>query len=638
MIALDSLNSGGGSGVNLAPIYQELNFLNDNLATVKNDVSALNIDLGTIKNDISNLNIDVDSIKTQITNLNDEVNDLNAHDVFLFGPDDSWTTLSTYSGFLPDIYNIITQGGGGELNTELNYNFNANYDAVELADIEAKAISYNNIYKNRIELIGNLNFAELFALNNTKINTCILKNKNFDNSFGGLFVNSKNKLLNIDGFKRITNLIIADTPGDIKIENCEEILFILQCDRLKDVKFENIGVINAGGSVARFNEIDNLNLKNVSVHINNDLYFENVKKLVMENATIDGQNTKTFMFHDVQFGDFNNVEFNFSLMTVKAKPIFKNNINYYNKNFNNFNFKNCYFNLPHERMYFEGMNGTFDNCRFGNINFGALNDVVFNMGITGEWQESQQPYRFNVQNSFNNININHSGWYDFMLSITSQKNTINFKNYNNDNVPYNILIDEGNGGHELFNEYKFENDKPLLTMNIIYGNAAGNNVFYKNPKINLGKNNILTFNNGLSYNTFDIYFNDIFKSQNFKVDVFREKVESFSTFDSSFNINSFNLHFNKNNYETTTEIGTITAKTEMPIYIHIFTTTTDRSYGPQSTHTVYTEYYQMDLHFYHLFAELLGGTNATNNEFLSKVFNTCLRLYNGDGHQLTYKN
>lgn len=155
MIALDSLNSGGGSGVNLAPIYQELNFLSEDLATVKNDLIGLNIDLGTIKNDISglngnisDLNIEINNIQTQLTNFADDVSGLNAHDVFLFGPNDNWTTIGTVSGFLPDIYNIITQNEPVELYTSLNYNFNANYNPRAFSEVVEAATINNNIYKN----------------------------------------------------------------------------------------------------------------------------------------------------------------------------------------------------------------------------------------------------------------------------------------------------------------------------------------------------------------------------------------------------------------------------------------------------------------------------------------------------------
>lgn len=386
--------------------------------------------------------------------------------------------------------------------------------------------------------------------------------------------------------------------GDVRIENCDSLLNSLACGNLQNANFENISVINLSSNANGFFQyINNLNLKNISISINDNLYFENIKNLTVENATIDGKNIRTYMFNRITFGDFNNVEFILSSHTVKNKPIFNNVSNNYNKYFNKFNFKNCYFNMPAERVYIDGINGNFDNCIVEKINFGKLNDADFNVGIVGVPIQDQAPLQFNINQQLNNINITHYAWHNFAFSVSGSSNVVKFENRNAYDVSYDIVIDEGRAqNNELYNTYKFINDKGLLTMYINYGyRSGGASISYKNPEFHLGKyNNVIKFNcpnAELKFNTFDIYFNDVFRFTNFDVEDLKNLIQLFPSYDSSLwsemsFVNSFNLHFNNNNY-VTEEAGETKTK---PIYNHIVTTTAS---GVQ---THFTEFNQMDYH------------------------------------------
>lgn len=227
------------------------------------------------------------------------------------------------------------QNEGAELFTTLNYNYNVNYIEAFNVIVNA-ALNDSNTYKNRIELTGNLNFSESLLFDNEAIKTIVLKNKNINNTFDGMFVNPYNRLINIDGFN-VANLNIAATPGFIKIKNCD-VLVNLNCESVNNIIIENIGVISDDGF---FKDIENLKLNDVSFTINNNFYFSNIKNLVINNATIEG--SRANMFSKISNAIFNNV--NFYLETLNSRSAAFNNSIVENLKFlNSFNFINCSFN------------------------------------------------------------------------------------------------------------------------------------------------------------------------------------------------------------------------------------------------------------------------------------------------------
>lgn len=563
MFAFDTLNN--EVKINLNPIYQAINGLSeDKLDKTEYDVLFDGLFLDSQK---------------KLSNYLDRSREAYFMDAY------EWTKQTNEPTPLNSGYYVAKS----EQNAVLNYNNNVNY-VEDLNNIVNAALNEDNVYKDRIELTGNLNFSDLITLTDTDIKTIVLKNKNINNDIGISYENGKNVWFNIDGFKSITNLELNNTPGEIKIKNCDEIINNLRANNLKEVIFDNIGQISgntipAGGW---FHNIDNLKLKNISINNDNNFNFQTIKNLIIEDATISGRRAN--MFSKISNAKFNNVEFYLSPVITKSAEF--NNNNGITKYFNNFDFNNCSFNGT-AGAYFNGINGKLNDCLFNKLHFHIMNDLTFNVDNI----DNNALLTFNIHSSYNTININNHKRYHYLFSVENGDNFINFENKLN--VAYDftcgIMIDEGNNTTSSFkNNYSFMNDK-YFSMLINYGNInATGSTQKKHPKIYLDINNVLKFNspNGeLKNNTFDIYFNDSFNENNFIVSDFKKFIESSPELAWQVGaINVFNLHFNQDT---------------------VFNTA-----------------------FYNKFLSMFGGSKSTNTSFknyLTKI----LKIYDVAGYQIT---
>lgn len=560
MFAFDSLNN--EVKINLNPIYQSLSALNED----KLD-----------KTEYNNLfdGLFLESQK-KLSNYMDKSREDYFMDEFVWLNSSLTETTPLNSAYYAAKTDLT---GGAELFTSLNYNFNANYEDVDFTNIISEALIDSNIYKNRIELTGNLNFSDMITLTNSDIKTFILKNKNIANDFGIYFENNNNKFINIDGFKSITSLEFKNTPGEIKIKNCDSI----------------INKIN-------FSNVNSVDLKNILINVNEteNLIFQNITNLKLEDATINATITEFEFVNSVKNATFDNVSFSLNIPTTIEynRQIFNNAPNAItSKKLNNFYFKDCYLNID-GKAFFAGINGTFDGCSFKNLKLGHANNLNFVMDST-----LQSPIEFSFSNSLNTVNITNIYTYDYIFTVMNNKNLINFKNECiGSNKKYNITIDEGTNtithSPTSFNVYNFENinSDSKFTMNIIYGNNSNstNKTYYRHPKIYLDINNVIKIdspNNNLKYNTFDIYFKDSFNESNLIVSDIKHYFETTPILDwSPEDINTFNLHFYKD--------------------------------------TLFNSV------FYNKFLNLFGGNSSTKQSF-TLLMSLCLNFYDAAGHQIT---
>lgn len=419
--------------------------------------------------------------------------------------------------------------GGAELFTSLNYNFNANYETIDFTNIISEALIDSNIYKNRVELTGNLNFSDLITLTNTDIKTLILKNKNIANDFGISFENNNNRFINIDGYKSITNLEFKNTPGEIKIKNCDSIINKLN-----------------------FSNVNSVDLKNILINVNQDIHFNTINNLNIKNATIiatTNNNQYVRMFDLIGNGNFDNVSFRINAANTPCN-LFNHVTNSTTRYYNNINFNKCCFSDNNTDIYFNGINANCKNCTFIKMIFNNINS--FNITCDKMQGYSQKTFTFYLSNSYNTINITNSATYNYVLSSPNISNRINFKNeyYGIGNVSINEFP-FNTPSATMKNTYYFENDKTNLDLNIYYGNTTAT-LQGRNPEIHLGKNhNKLIINNikNLHYNIFDIYFEDVFNETNLEVSEFRDKLTTTPTTATNMwnvgNFNLFNLHFMK---------------------------------------------------------------------------------------------
>lgn len=569
MFAFDNLNN-NEQNINLNPIYQHLNSLDGDVIRIDGDVNSIINDLmvidghiNSIEGDISSINnhlVEVDSdisnIKTDITNIEYTVNKLTKDDMWLFGPGARFWTQNvptdSLNGFL---YALYTNNGYG-LVTSLNYNYRADYDTVAFDSVVNVALNNDNKFKNKIELTGNLKFSNIDFTNND-IRTIILKNKcnNIFNSCA--FKNlTANKLICVDGYSSIYDLSLSNIKGDIKIKNIND-LHNISCVSLKNVTLKNIDKISMYNKTLSFTEINNLYINNVLIDIHNDFYFSGITNLIVDNATFSGKNTNNHMFGSIKKACFNNVNFNLLPLETTNVDIFHNQ----SGSFNDFNFDNCTFSLEHD-AYFAGIHGLINNCKFDILNFKTHNNISLNVGGFGGI--SNKLFYLVASNS---ININDFYGYDYVFNVNGNDNVINYE-HEEGAVNVSLTIDEIKTG--IDNVYSFKNNNSVK-VDIIYGNTTGTaSTKNNNPTIYLDKYCNLKISHSdpylkMSHNTFDIYFNDSFNCDNksqFNVNYFAKGNGWEFMLESSdltkIDFNTFNLHFNNNNYvNRTTDIKPI---------------------------------------------------------------------------------
>lgn len=579
MFAFDTLNN--EVKINLNPIYQSINGLSeDKLDKTEYDVLFDGLFLDSQK---------------KLSNYLDRSREAYFMDAY------EWTK-QTYA---PTPLNSGYYAAKSELNTVLNYNNNVNY-VENFADIISFALRSTNIYQNRIELTGNLNFSKSLLLTNTDIKTIVLKNKNVNNTFAGVFSKltySKNSLyIDIEGFDKITNLQITNNGGEFKIKNCNEIINSISFSNNNDVGFKNIGILNLSEKTnsGKFIKINNLKFKNMIINVNENLGFQSITNLDIQNATISGFVNSVNMFSSIENANFDRVSFNLkypSSLPISNYDLFHNNSAniMYARSLNNFMFKNCCFTDLDTNTFFGGLNGTCKGCVFNRMNFRNANSL--NIIVNYMYPYSPSSITFSFYREYNTINIINSYSYVSIISANSKDNIINVKNENMAvNINLSISINEGpfDKSYTLSkNIYNFENNNDRLTMNIYYGNSTSA-IQGRNPEIHLGKNhNVLNFKsaNNLHCNVFDIYFNDVFNETNLNVDEFKNELATATDSWNTQKFNLFNLHFDKDSV--------------------------------------------FDSAFYNRFLILFGGDMSTNDSFKNSFFTDWVKFYGRDEKQIT---